>query len=55
MTEEQELLLDAWNQFAGYTDEKGNQKWWHNGLSTLEAIHEYLLRKELINVNGEPK
>ena len=51
MTEEQEIILDAWQQFA-YPRGKGL---WSGGLSTLESIECYLKRNKIINSIGNPK
>lgn len=48
LTEEQEIILDAWFEFS-YETKKG---YYHGGLSTLENIYYYLLKNKIIDENG---
>ena len=50
LTDEQELLLMCWCQFAQY--ETG--KFSNNGLSTLEDLQIYLTERGLIDKSGVP-
>lgn len=54
MTNEQELLLDCWCQFASYQERDGVQKYSNMALSTLEGLEDYLQEKGLIDSNGVP-
>lgn len=56
MTEEQEIILDAWTQFAHEVVRKDGKRigFYSGALSTLETIEYYLRRNELINKFGNP-
>lgn len=48
--EEIDIIKNAWYQFGYYSEQKNMR--WHGGLSTLEMIYSYLLKKGIINENG---
>jgi len=50
-SEEQDLLLDCWMQFAIRSDDG---RLWHGYLSTLEWLEAYLRRHGLIDEAGQP-
>jgi hypothetical protein len=51
MTEADEVLLDVWTQFAHPRQPRG---YWAGGLSTLEAVEQYLRGRRLIDEDGTP-
>lgn len=56
LTDEESLILSAWIQFAYTCERKGRPVGRQaGGLSTLEAIEEYLHEKGFLDEDGNPK
>jgi hypothetical protein len=56
LTDEESLILSAWIQFAYSCEREGRPLGRQSGgLSTLEAIEEYLQERGLLDVDGNPR
>lgn len=50
-----DLVLGAWIQYAHYYDNYGKEHYFHHFLGALENIEDYLLERELIDGDGNPR
>ena len=56
LTDEQQVILSAWNQFAYRANRLDKvEMWYTGGLSALEEIEGYLQEHDLIDENGIPR